>query len=134
MRGSDELLNIEIDVVELNKQLENKKKVYTDAFYGMLKDNIINAYVEIRNNSPIDTGYMQSSVYYTLEKTGGQLGVGAEYAVYVEYGGGTPRKAGTIPFFNPAIGELLSNIERDLNNLENKKNWKQAIKSLFGRR
>lgn len=133
MWGGSSLINVEIDVNKLNKQLENKKKVYTEDFYNMLKNNIIDAYIEVRQNSPIDTGFMQSSVYYTLEKTGGKLGVGAEYAVYVEYGGGTPRKAGTIPFFNPAVEKLLANIRRDLNNLDNKKSWLSAIKSLFGK-
>ncbi len=80
----------------------------------VIKDTTILIYSEAYKNSPIDTGKMKASIYYKINKKDAEVGVNVEYAKYVEYGGGTPRKAGTIPFFTPAVEKGLKHLKREL--------------------
>ena len=100
---------------EFNRALFLRRKKTKERFYNVIKDAIMAGYAELLITTPVDTGFMRSSVNYSFESNyKATLKVDAEYAVYVEYGGGSPRKEGTIPFFRPAIDKVERKIREGL--------------------
>jgi HK97 gp10 family phage protein len=62
-----------------------------------------------RDLVPVDTGFLQSSIYYRMIDQGTvEVGAEAHYASYVEWG--TPRMAPQ-PYLRPAIDSQLPEIE-----------------------
>jgi hypothetical protein len=95
--------------------MDLRKRRTKDLLNQIIKDAILEGYTELLMRCPVDTGYMKSSIYYKLEDLRATLGLSADYAIYVEFSGGSPRNVGTIPFFEPSVEKLLARLTRDLN-------------------
>ena len=61
---------------------------------GVVMENIARSLV------PVDTGYLQSTIYHALKEMGIELGATADYAEYVEFGTSRSRAQ---PYIRPAF-------------------------------
>jgi HK97 gp10 family phage protein len=56
---------------------------------------------------PVDTGYLQSTIYHKADPSGLELGATADYAAYVELGA---RSMAAQPFIRPAADAGMANL------------------------
>ncbi len=66
---------------------------------------------EAQRSAPVRTGYLKSTIYATVNEWVAEIGAGASYAYFVEFG---TRFMRAQPYLYPAIQEFLPELEMNL--------------------
>jgi HK97 gp10 family phage protein len=66
---------------------------------------------QAERNAPVRTGYLKSTIYAAVQEWVAQIGVGASYGYFVEFG---TRFMRAQPFLYPAIQEFLPELEMNI--------------------
>ena len=110
--------------VELNKSDYNKlqakltklKAIDRTLLSTEIGRGALNIARDIKKIAPVDTGNLRKQVKAVVNNKQAEIRSDAPYSGYVEFGGGTPRKTGEIPFFYPAINRGMPKMIASINN------------------
>jgi hypothetical protein len=110
--------------VELNKSDYNKlqakltklKAIDRTLLSTEIGRGALNIARDMKKIAPVDTGNLRKQVKAVVNNKQAEIRSDANYSGYVEFGGGTPRKTGEIPFFYPAINRGMPKMIASINN------------------
>ena len=115
--------------VELNKSDYNKVQAKLAKLKGIdkiaLSTEIGKAALGIARDmkkiAPVDTGNLRKEIKAVVNNKQAEIRSDAPYSGYVEFGGGTPRRTGEIPFFYPAVNrgliKMIDSIDKTIKKL-----------------
>lgn len=115
--------------VELNKSDYNKVQAKLAKLKGIdkialsteINKGALNIAKDMKRNAPVDTGKLKDLIYSQKTVNGAEIKSDAKYSGYVEFGGGTPRRTGEIPFFYPAVNrgliKMINSIDKTIKKL-----------------
>lgn len=110
--------------VELNKSDYNKlqakltklKAIDRTLLSTEIGRGALNIARDMKRNAPVDNGDLKKLIKAVLNNEQAEIRSDANYSGYVEFGGGTPKKTGEIPFFYPAINRGIPKMIASINN------------------
>jgi hypothetical protein len=112
--------------IELNKSDYNKVQAKLTKLKAINKSMLpieinkgaLNIARDMKRNAPVDTGKLRDLIYSQKTVNGAEIKSDANYSGYVEYGGGTAKRTGEIPFFYPAVNrgliKMIDSIEKTI--------------------
>ena len=112
--------------IELNKSDYNKvqskltklKAINKSMLPIEINKGALNIARDMKRNAPVDTGNLKDLIFSQKTSNGAEIRSDAPYSGYVEYGGGTPKRTGEIPFFYPAVNrgliKMIDSIEKTI--------------------
>ena len=112
--------------VELNKSDYNKvqakltklKAIDKVALSTEIGKGALNIARDMKRNAPVDKGNLKKNIKAVVNNKQAEIRSDAPYSGYVEFGGGTPRRTGEIPFFYPAVNrgliKMIDSIEKTI--------------------
>ena len=115
--------------VELNKSDYNKVQAKLAKLKGIdkiaLSTEIGKAALGIARDmkkiAPVDKGNLRKNIKAVVNDKQAEIRSDAKYSGYVEFGGGTPRRTGEIPFFYPAVNrgliKMIDSIDKTIKKL-----------------
>jgi HK97 gp10 family phage protein len=115
--------------VELNKSDYNKVQAKLAKLKGIdkiaLSTEIGKAALgiarDMKRNAPVDKGNLKKNIKAVVNNKQAEIRSDAPYSGYVEFGGGTPRRTGEIPFFYPAVNrgliKMIDSIDKTIKKL-----------------
>lgn len=115
--------------VELNKSDYNKVQAKLAKLKGIDKialsteigKGALGIARDMKRNAPVDKGNLKKNIKAVVNNKQAEIRSDAPYSGYVEFGGGTPRRTGEIPFFYPAVNrgliKMIDSIEKTIKRL-----------------
>ena len=112
--------------VELNKSDYNKVQAKLAKLKGIDKialsteigKGALGIARDMKRNAPVDKGNLKKNIKAVVNNKQAEIRSDAPYSGYVEFGGGTPRRTGEIPFFYPAVNrgliKMIDSIEKTI--------------------
>jgi|SRR6056300_2013697 len=115
--------------VELNKSDYNKVQAKLAKLKGIDKialsteigKGALGIARDMKRNAPVDKGNLKKNIKAVVNNKQAEIRSDAPYSGYVEFGGGTPRRTGEIPFFYPAVNrgliKMIDSIDKTIKKL-----------------
>ena len=98
-------------VEEFSEAMQRLDKASHELVRVWLYDWAQRVIAEARRNAPVRTGYLQSKIHATMQGWVMEIGAGAAYSYFVEFG---TRYMAAHPFLYPAVQTLLPELETNI--------------------
>ena len=115
---------MELNKSDLNKlqgKLTKLKAIDRTLLSTEIGKGALNIAKDMKTNAPVDTGKLRDLIYSQKTVNGAEIKSDANYSGYVEFGKGTPRRTGEIPFFYPAVNrgliKMIDSIDKTIKKL-----------------
>ena len=109
------------DYNKLQAKLTKLKAIDKTALATEIGKGALNISRNMKKISPVDTGNLRKNIKAVVNNKQAEIRSDAPYSGYVEFGKGTPRRTGEIPFFYPAVNrgliKMIDSIDKTIKKL-----------------
>lgn len=109
------------DFNKLQGKLTKLKAIDRTLLSTEIGKGALNIARDMKKNAPVDNGDLKKAIFAVVKNKKAEIRSDAPYSGFVEFGGGTPRRTGEIPFFYPAVNrgmiKMIDSIDKTIKKL-----------------